>query len=116
MVEKYLNSVPIRLSEDERNRIIKKALTKTEHRGVIQELIRELAVIIDSEIKQETAENTESVPPAALKYIKDNAVDYGTLQNWYIDSVSDEGTPVWTEEHIEELTRDFYLIFKDNGE
>ena len=37
----------------------------------------------------------------------------GTLTDWYISSVSDDDTPVWTDEHIEELCNDFYVIPKD---
>ncbi len=48
------------------------------------------------------------------KYIDiDSAYDYGTLYDWYISSVSDTDAPVWTDEHIEELLNDFYLIPKD---
>lgn len=43
----------------------------------------------------------------------DAAYDSGTLHNWYIDSVSGEDVPVWTDEHIDELMNDFYVIPKD---
>ena len=43
----------------------------------------------------------------------DTAYDSGTLHNWYIDSVSDNDSPVWTEEHIDELINDFYIIPRD---
>lgn len=47
------------------------------------------------------------------KYIdKEAAYDYATLDSWYIASVTN-GTPVWTEEHLEELLNDFYVIPKD---
>jgi predicted RNA-binding Zn-ribbon protein involved in translation (DUF1610 family) len=36
-------------------------------------------------------------------------MDGATLFDWYISSVVD-GTPVWTEEHIDELLRDFLVI------
>ena len=39
--------------------------------------------------------------------------DMDTLEDWYINSVSDNDTPVWTEEHLEELLNDFYVIPKD---
>ena len=42
----------------------------------------------------------------------DAAYDIGTLTDWYISSVSDD-SPVWTDEHIEELFNDFYVIPKD---
>ena len=38
-------------------------------------------------------------------------MDFGTLLDWYISSVGDE-PPVWTEQHIEELLNDFYVIPK----
>lgn len=34
-------------------------------------------------------------------------VDEGYLYDWYIASVSEDDTPVWTEEHIDELMEDF---------
>lgn len=40
------------------------------------------------------------------------AYDIGTLTDWYISSVTDD-PPVWTDEHIEELFNDFYVIPKD---
>lgn len=43
----------------------------------------------------------------------DNAVDLGFLQEWYQDSVSATDEPVWTDEHLRELTDDFILIPKD---
>ena len=47
------------------------------------------------------------------KYIdKEAAYDYATLYDWYIASVTDD-TPVWTEEHLEELLNDFNVIPKD---
>lgn len=42
----------------------------------------------------------------------DTAYDADTLKDWYISSVGPE-PPVWTDEHIEELLNDFYVIPKD---
>ncbi len=42
----------------------------------------------------------------------DEAVDEGYLQNWYIDSV-DDSPPLWTDEHVEELFKDFYCVPKE---
>lgn len=43
-------------------------------------------------------------------------VDYGYLVDWFINSVGNE-EPVWTEEHINELTNDFYVMPKiEKGE
>ena len=51
---------------------------------------------------------------AEKEYIDlETAYDMDTLEDWYINSVSDNGTPVWTEEHLEELLNDFYVIPKD---
>lgn len=33
----------------------------------------------------------------------DSIMSEGTLTDWYISSVSEDDTPVWTDEHIEEL-------------
>lgn len=43
---------------------------------------------------------------------KQAAVDAGYLSDWYIASVGDE-SPVWTDEHINELLNDFIVIPKD---
>ena len=42
----------------------------------------------------------------------DAAYDSDTLTDWYISSVGSE-PPVWTDEHMEELLNDFYVIPKD---
>ena len=42
----------------------------------------------------------------------DAAYDIGTLTDWYISSVTDD-PPVRTDEHIEKLFNDFYVIPKD---
>lgn len=42
--------------------------------------------------------------------------EFGLLCDWYINSVcigDVGGAPVWTEEHLEELTNDFYVIPKN---
>ena len=46
-------------------------------------------------------------------FILDNSVDEGFLQDWYQHSVDNTDPPVWTDEHIAELTGDFYLIPKE---
>ena len=42
----------------------------------------------------------------------DKSYDTATLEDWYINSVTDDA-PIWTEEHLEELLNDFYVIPKD---
>ena len=55
------------------------------------------------------ANRIKQLPPA-------EPVDYGYLADWFINSVGDE-EPVWTEEHIDELMNDFYIIPKiEKGE
>lgn len=42
-----------------------------------------------------------------------NPVGRGYLSDWYINSVNETDTPIWTEEHLDELFNDFYLIPKE---
>ena len=51
---------------------------------------------------------------AIRKFIKENAVDEGFLQDWYQASVDATANPVWTDEHITEVCEDFYLIPKES--
>ena len=44
---------------------------------------------------------------------RENAYDYGTLEDWFINSVSDTDSPIWTKEYLKELINDFYVIPKD---
>jgi len=46
--------------------------------------------------------------------IEQLSVDMGYLTQWYQNNV-DSNPPIWTDEHLEELFKDFYLIPKDNG-
>ena len=41
-----------------------------------------------------------------------NAIDISYLQNWYQDSIDETKEPIWTDQHLEELFNDFYLIPK----
>lgn len=51
---------------------------------------------------------------AEKEYIeREAAYDMDTLYDWYVSSVSENDNPVWTEEHLEELLNDFYVIPKD---
>lgn len=47
------------------------------------------------------------------KVVVEYSMDYSTLYDWYIHSVSQRDEPVWTEKHLKELMSDFYLIPKD---
>jgi hypothetical protein len=42
----------------------------------------------------------------------DESVGIGYLSDWYQNSVDDTKPPIWTDEHIEELTNDFIIIPK----
>lgn len=50
---------------------------------------------------------------AIKKFIDEQAVGEGFLQDWYQNSVDDTQEPVWTDEHISEVCGDFYLIPKE---
>lgn len=50
---------------------------------------------------------------AIKKFIDEQAVGEGFLQDWYQASVLDTDPPVWTDEHIAEVCGDFYLIPKE---
>ena len=43
--------------------------------------------------------------------VRNKAVNFSYLHNWFIDSVGTE-EPVWTEDHIEELLEGFIVIPK----
>ena len=43
----------------------------------------------------------------------DEAYDYATLACWYQNSIDETVPPIWTDEHLEELLKDFYVIPKD---
>lgn len=45
--------------------------------------------------------------------LADKSVGEGYLQNWYQDSIDATKEPVWTDRHIEELVKDFYVIPKN---
>ena len=51
---------------------------------------------------------------AGYEAAMNEAIDYRTLFDWYISSVGDEA-PVWTEQHIDELFRDYILIPKNEN-
>lgn len=47
------------------------------------------------------------------KFFDNHAIDIGYLYDWYQSSIDETIPPVWTDEHIEELNNDFYLIPKE---
>ena len=48
------------------------------------------------------------------KQLLSKAYSESTLIDWYISSIDETVPPIWTEEHIAELCRDFYVIPKNN--
>ena len=41
------------------------------------------------------------------------AYEYNDLACWYQNSIVETQPPIWTDEHLEELLNDFYIIPKD---
>ena len=69
-------------------------------------------------VKADTEGRLLVLPCNVGKYEKrlvdlEKAMDESTLYDWYITSVTQTDTPVWTGEHIEELLNDFYVIPKE---
>ena len=69
-------------------------------------------------VKADTEGRLLVLPCKVGKYEKrlvdlEKAMDKSTLYDWYVTSVKQKDTPVWTGEHIEELLNDFYVIPKD---
>lgn len=50
---------------------------------------------------------------AGAKWLKDQAWGRVMLEDWYINSIANDTPPVWTQEHIDVLCKDFYLIKKE---
>jgi hypothetical protein len=48
------------------------------------------------------------------KQVLSKAYSESTLIDWYISSIDETVPPIWTEEHIAELCKDFYVIPKNN--
>lgn len=47
-------------------------------------------------------------------FIVDESVKEGYLEDWYITSIwGDASPPIWTEGHISEMCKDFYIIPKE---
>lgn len=47
------------------------------------------------------------------RFFDDYAIDTGYLYDWYQQSIDETVPPIWTDEHIEEVSNDFYLIPKE---
>lgn len=49
-----------------------------------------------------------------IQQILSKSYSESTLIDWYISSIDETLPPIWTEEHIAELCRDFYVVPKNN--
>lgn len=49
-----------------------------------------------------------------MKINKVKPISYNYLQSWYQDSMDTSKEPIWTDEHLEELYKDFDLYPKSN--
>lgn len=65
---------------------------------------------VDKAIAQSAWEASEKMKTEDA--IKDKVVDDSYVRDWYISSVSKDDSPVWTDEHVDELCNDFWLIPK----
>ena len=70
--------------------------------------------IKDIDKKYYAIENKDSdmTPEEKEQIIKELSIDRGYLQDWYQQSIDETQPPIWTDEHLDELYNDFYLIPK----
>jgi competence CoiA-like predicted nuclease len=85
-----------------------------------------LLVDIETELMPDDDENT----PETLRYLVEEdleklesyivndvkiltKVDMNYLKDWYQDSIDQTQQPIWTDKHLEELTKDFNLFIKE---
>lgn len=68
--------------------------------------------------QRRTIHNKEDLELVELTCVDSNYVidDIGYVSDWYQSSIDDTKPPVWTDEHIEELLKDFILIPRTDGE
>lgn len=57
---------------------------------------------------------SKTINKKEVRNIKKEPVDRGYLSDWYINSVLPDDNPTWSEEHLDELFKDFHLIPKEN--
>lgn len=50
--------------------------------------------------------------PSERKIVERLAFTFNDLHSWYQASIDETEPPIWTDEHLEELFNDFYLIPK----
>ena len=63
--------------------------------------------------KEDVADAFEQGKAEGIKELKEKAWKEADLAQWYISSV-DAHLPIWTEEHIVELCKDFILIKRNS--
>ena len=82
------------------------------HRALTRVLIARIPrdCVCDLELLRDYIEESEPVKHG--RWIEENSVSERYLSDWYISSIDNTETPIWTDEHIEELCRDFWLIPK----
>lgn len=83
--------------------ISRKAAIKTS----LNFIVEYLGGAFDEKLQLLLKARLEQLPPI----VSINSVDSGYVTDWFITSVGTE-EPVWTQEHIDELVNDFYLIPK----
>lgn len=62
--------------------------------------------------KQTSTDGVRDGIAEGKKQLLSKAYSESTLIDWYISSIDETVPPIWTEEHIAELCRDFYVIPK----
>lgn len=80
---------------------------------VFSDLIKEHFELVEEykDCRKELESYYEKMSNPPLKFEEWNEA---AIQDWYINSVSEDDEPIWTEKHIEELCKDFRLIKKGN--
>lgn len=63
--------------------------------------------------KEDVSDAFEQGKAESFRELKEKEWKETDLVQWYIGSV-DESPPIWTEEHIKELCRDFILIKRES--
>lgn len=74
---------------------------------------KERGDIIAREAEAERVKGYQQSYELGVGHTLSRAMDEGTLVDWYISSIDETVLPCWTEEHIAELCKDFYVIPKN---
>lgn len=62
--------------------------------------------------REDVADAFEDGVAEGAKWKQSQGVGLGYLIDWYMASVDETETPIWTEEHLKELLKDFIIIPK----